>query len=103
MLGLNTDRGLFEVPSTVRRFPEIRGTISTILGAPIVRIMIFSCLYWGHLFDGNYQTSTRKLDIAIDNHLYEAQNRVGFHFIVHVRLFSFDSLSVEAISLNPKS
>ena len=33
-------------------FPKIRGTI---LGVPIIRIIVYWCLYWGPLILGNYQ------------------------------------------------
>ena len=35
-------------------FPKIRGTI---LGVPIIRIIVFWGVYWGPLILGNYQIS----------------------------------------------
>ena len=37
-------------------FPKIRGTI---LGVPIIRIIVFWGLYWGPLVLGNYHLSGR--------------------------------------------
>ena len=38
-------------------FPKIRGTI---LGVPILRIIVFGGLYWGPLILGNYQIQLLK-------------------------------------------
>ena len=37
-------------------FPKIRGTI---LGVPIIRIIVFGGLYWGPLVLGNYQIGSK--------------------------------------------
>ena len=43
-------------------FPKIRGTF---LGAPIIRTIVFWCLYRGHLILGNYH-----IYIYVDIHIY---------------------------------
>ena len=43
--------GPVENPLSIWGFPKIRGTL---LGVPIVRIIVFRGLYWGSLILGNY-------------------------------------------------
>ena len=43
----------------MRGFPEIRGTI---LGVPIIRIIVYWGLCWGPLILGNYHVGSRDYD-----------------------------------------
>ena len=51
---LQTSKSRGTVPNRRWGFPKIRGTI---LGVPIIRIIVFWGLYWGLLILGNYHIS----------------------------------------------
>ena len=58
------------------RIPKIRGTL---LGVPILRIIVYWGLYWGTPIFGNYHVCFSVYDLRKS---CELEGRVTFHFMV---------------------